>query len=176
MTPAALLQMQMQTVRNQFARTVQDLSAEQLSWQPNTHTNSIGFTLWHVLRTWDDYWPAMGAGDEMYEQEGWPQRFGFETKGRGVGGSGMGTGFTPEDVAVVKPPPDVLSAYLEALWTRTQFYLGTATDDSLAREFKIPWWPNVIATPARVLSHIIAHSLLHLGEAQYLKGSLPPTQ
>ena len=48
---------------------VQDLTVEELAWQPGSQSNSIGWTLWHMLRV-EDMWvqffaqrqPELGAG------------------------------------------------------------------------------------------------------------------
>ena len=107
MNSAALLKIQFERIEREFKGVLKDLTLEQLHWQPDLEANSIGFLLWHLLYTWDEYAALIENREELYEKEGWPQRFGYETKGRGVEGSGMGTGFSPEDVAIVLPQPSV---------------------------------------------------------------------
>ena len=169
MNSAALLKIQFERIEREFKLVLKYLSLEQIHWQPAPEANSLGFLLWHLLYTWDEYAALIENREELYEKEGWPQRFGYETKGRGVEGSGMGTGFSPEDVAIVRPQPEPLLDYLQALSRGTKAYLKTATDESLSVEVIVPWWPQP-ATAGRVLAHIIAHSYLHLGEAQYVRG------
>src|SRR5574341_583002 len=101
-----LLLTQFQRVCDEFAQAAKDLDTKQMNWQPMPGVNTIGFLLWHVLRTWDSYYAHIHRVVELYDQDHWAQRFGFDTKGKGVVGKdkeGMGTGFTAEDVAVVKP-------------------------------------------------------------------------
>ncbi len=167
-----LLALQFQSVRNQVTAAFKDLDAAQLNWSPRPDANTIGFLIWHALRTWDGYQSMLAGTTDLYESEDWPQRFGFDVQGRGVEGSGTGTGFTPEDVALVKPAPETLDQYLEALFNFTQRYLAIATDESLGQSFQVPWWPGPVPQ-ARVLSHILIHTLMHAGEAQYVRGLLP---
>jgi uncharacterized damage-inducible protein DinB len=170
MNSAALLKTQFETIERQFKLVLKDLSLEQLHWQPIPAANSIAFLLWHLLYTWDEYMSLIENREVLYEKEGWPQRFGFETKGLGVAGSGMGTGFTPEDVAIVRPRPEPLLDYLQVLTKEIKSYLKKATDESLSREATVPWWRPKTTTAGRVLAHIIAHSNFHLGETQYVRG------
>jgi uncharacterized damage-inducible protein DinB len=170
MNASELLLAQFQTLHDRFASTANGLSDDLISWRPTTDANSIGFLLWHVLRTWDVYLCFVDGAEELYEQENWPQRFGFDARGRGIAGGGMGTGFTADDVALVKAQPAPLIDYLEALLTRTTRPLRTASDESLAHHVEIPWWPQGPATIADVLSHIITHSYIHLGEVYYARG------
>jgi uncharacterized damage-inducible protein DinB len=142
---------------------------DQLQWRPAQTANTIGFILWHILRTWDGYLALILEKGEIYEEGEWQERFGFDTRGRGVEGSGMGTGFKPEDVAVVTPEVEVLNEYLKVLLKETISYLKNNDEASLGREMTVPWWG--FPTPvARVFSHIIGHSYFHLGEAQYIRG------
>ena len=171
MNAAQLLQHQLQGLHDEIVtHTLKGLTSKQANWQPNPKANNLAFCLWHALRVWDWDHFRMGGGAELYEADGWPQRFGFETKGKGWKGLGFGTDFTIEDIAGMPMQPDVLAAYADALRARTQQYLATVSDSELAHEFEHQWRPGVMLTPAQVLSHTIAHTYLHVGEAQYVKG------
>jgi hypothetical protein len=131
MSTTALLRSQLQNLHGEIGKTLKDLSAAQTNWQPNPKANNVGFVLWHALRVWDwDHW-RMGGGAELYEKN-WAAQFGFETKGKGWLGFGFGTDFTLEDVAGMTFQSDLLIAYADALWARTQAYLDQATDEILA--------------------------------------------
>jgi uncharacterized damage-inducible protein DinB len=168
MNAADMLRMQFQRLHDQFARTVNEVGVEEMDWRPKPDANSIGFLLWHVLRIWDGYLNFVDGAENLYEQGNWPERFGFDTIGRGIGG--IGTGFTADDVAIVIARSGPLIDYLEALQERTKRALSTATDDSLSHTVQIPWWPDGPSTVAAVLTHIQAHSYIHLGEAYCVRG------
>jgi hypothetical protein len=168
MNAADVLRMQFQRLHDQFARAVNEVSVKEMDWRLKPDANSIGFLLWHSLRIWDAYLCFVDGKEELYEKGNWPERFGFDTTGRGIGG--IGTGFTADDVAVVKARPGPLTDFLEALQERANRSLGTATDDSLSRSVQIPWWPQGPSTVAAVLTHIQAHTYIHLGEAYCVQG------
>jgi uncharacterized damage-inducible protein DinB len=172
MNTASLLTTQYGILQRQFTGTLKDLTLEQLQWQPVPEANSIGFLLWHILRTWDSYASLINNQDELYESDGWRERFGLDTRGRGVEGSDTGTEFAPEDVRIVKPQPETLLDYLRALSEQAERSLADANDENLSQEMIVPWWPEP-PTIARVHTHILAHSYIHLGEAQYLRGLIP---
>ena len=174
MNAAEVLRVQFERLHDQFARTVNEVSAAEMDWRPRPGVNSIGFLLWHALRTWDAYLCFVDGAAEVYGPGQWPERFGFDTTGRGIGG--IGTGFSADDVAVVKARPEPLLAYLGALHRRTNDALSRATEDSLARQVQIPWWPQGPSTVAVVLAHIQAHTYIHLGEGYCIRGlaSSPP--
>ncbi len=172
MNTSELLQIQFQTLQRHFNFTLKDLTLDQLFWQPNKDANSISFLLWHVLRAWDSYYSMLFNRPELYEADHWPQRFGFDVSDKGFDGISIGTGFSSEDVALVKAEPAVLVAYLEALFDQLQHFLQSATGEDLGKTFIVPWWPNP-STVAGVLSHIMTHGMEHIGQAQYVLGLLP---
>jgi hypothetical protein len=168
MNTAEVLRVQFQALHTQFARTVREVSVEDLDWRPRLGVNSIGFLLWHALRTWDAYLCFVDGAEELYAAGNWPERFGFDATGRGI--ADVGTGFTADDVAVVKARPGPLADYLESLQQRTIDSLARATDDDLSRAVQISWWPQGPSTAAAVLAHIQAHTYIHLGEAYCVRG------
>jgi uncharacterized damage-inducible protein DinB len=172
MNTSELLLLQYHTLQRHFNFTSQDLNDGQMNWKPSSDANSISFLLWHVLRTWDTYYSMLVSCPELYEAGHWPEKFGFDVSGRGIEGITIGTGFTSEDVTVVKAKPEVLAAYFDALFEVLSGYLESATEQDLGQEFIVPWWPNP-STVAGVLTHILTHGMEHIGQAQYVRGLLP---
>jgi uncharacterized damage-inducible protein DinB len=164
-----LFSYQFQRVQDYYFFTLKDIQPEKMQWQPVKNANTIGFLLWHILRTWDAYFAFVDGGEDLYEKLNLSQNFGFITSGKGVGGSGVGTGFTPEEAADVIPAPAQLTEYLAVLLERTREFLSQTSEKELGREVKVPWW-NAPSTVSGVLTHILVHSFMHLGEAQYVKG------
>jgi uncharacterized damage-inducible protein DinB len=159
-----VLKTEFEMIGRQLREVLKDLSPEQILHMPGGNNNSIGFLAWHILLAWDEYDTLIQKQDDLYRKDGWPEKFGFDVSGRGIEGSGMGTGFTPEDVALVRPQVETLLAYHAAVSRRTLDYIKNASQDELATQMVIPWWPNPVPV-ARVLIHIIGHSLIHIGEA-----------
>ncbi|HEX9615902.1 MAG TPA: DinB family protein, partial [Anaerolineales bacterium] len=55
MNSAALLKIQFERIEREFKLVLKYLSLEQIHWQPAPEANSLGFLLWHLLYTWDEY-------------------------------------------------------------------------------------------------------------------------
>jgi hypothetical protein len=159
-----VLKVEFEIIGRQLTEVLKGLSWEQITYMPNGKANSVGFLAWHTLLTWDGYDSVIQDQEEIYQSGGWQEKFGFDVSGRGVEGSGMGTGFTPEDVALVRPRIETLLEYHKVVSKRTLDYLKKATEKDLGREVTIPWWPNPVPA-ARVLIHVIGHSFIHIGEA-----------
>ena len=72
---------------------VDDLTAEELVWQPGAESNPIGWTLWHMLRV-EDMWVQFFAQrqTEIWERDGWHEKFGLPTRDNGFN-------HTPQQVA-----------------------------------------------------------------------------
>ena len=62
------------------------LAAEELAWQPAPDANSIGWILWHMVRV-EDMWIQFFAQfqTELWETEGWHEKFGLPTRDNGFG-------------------------------------------------------------------------------------------
>ncbi len=171
MNTSALLLLQYQTMQRHFIATLQDLTDEQMNWKPAGDANTISFLLWHVLRAWDSYYSMVFSRPEIYEIGAWSEKFGFDVSDKGFDGISIGTGFSTEDVSIVKAKPAVLVGYFNALFDVLSRTLDSATDQDLGQEFIVPWWPSP-STVAGVLSHVLTHGMEHIGQAQYVRGLL----
>lgn len=161
---------QLQNAHDHFVKTLDGLNAEQLKYRPSSNMHGIGFAVWHALRAWDDYYALITQTQSVYEQENWQEKFGFDSRGKGL--NDIGTGFSVEYIQGLNWQAETLNAFLESLWTHTRDDLKTMNDDVLLRFATVPWWNPSAVTFARVLSHIIAHTYVHIGEAEYVRGLL----
>ncbi len=161
---------QLQSAHDYMKRVLQGLDAEQLNYRPNDAAHGIGFAIWHALRTWDAYYARITERQSIYEKGNWAERFGFDVHGRGV--SDVGTGFTAQDIAAMQLKIEPLNGFLGSLWAHTRDDLNMLSDQVLLRSVTVPWWNPPTVTFARMLSHIVAHTYLHIGEADYIRGLL----
>jgi hypothetical protein len=164
MKATQVLKMQAEIIGRQLAEMVDGLSHEQIFLMPERPQNSLGFLAWHFLRVWDQFDSLILEQEDLYISGGWREKFGFDVNGLGIDGSGVGTGFTREEVALVRPQAETLLAYYAAVAERAFNYLENAADAELVREMVVPWWPNP-APVVQVLVHNIEHCLIHIGEA-----------
>ena len=77
-----------------LVEAVQDLTAEELTWQPGADANPMGWMLWHTIRV-EDMWIQffIQRQVELWERDGWHEKFGLPTRDNGR------FGHTPEQVA-----------------------------------------------------------------------------
>lgn len=145
-----------------LAEVVQDLTPEELAWRPGPEANTMGWTLWHMLRVEDMWVQFFTQGQlELWERDGWHQKFGLPTRDNGFG-------HTAEQVAAF-PALDLatLLQYGEAVRAGTLEYLrnlGPQDFESVPRERR----PDV--SVAAMFRQLMGELYQHLGQLAYLKG------
>ncbi|MCH7802076.1 MAG: DinB family protein [Chloroflexi bacterium] len=94
--------------RERLYRTIDDLTPDELVWQPNAEANPIGFIVWHVARIEDGWAHRFGTDtEEVWTRDGWHIKLGLPE-------SDHGAGYTPEQVASFHTPSlGDLKAYLD---------------------------------------------------------------
>ncbi|ASW92227.1 mycothiol transferase [Mycobacterium marseillense] len=157
-------------LRDAFTRLIEHvdeitrgLTEEVSAYRPTPDANSIAWLLWHSARVQDIQLADVAGVEQVWLRDGWVDRFGLDLpKGD------MGYGHSPDDVAKVKAPADLLSGYYHAVHQLTCDYIDGVTADELARVVDTNWDPPVTAS-ARLVS-IIDDCAQHLGQAAYVRG------
>jgi uncharacterized damage-inducible protein DinB len=141
---------------------VKDLTPEELAWRPGPEANHIGWILWHMVRV-EDFWIQFFIQRqlELWEREGWHQKFGLPTRDNGFG-------HTAEQVANF-PALDLneLLKYAEVVRAGTVAYLqGLKLEDFdvVPRERR----PDM--SVKNILIQLLGEVYQHLGHIAYLKG------
>lgn len=157
-------------LRDAFTRLIEHvdeitegLTEEVSSYRPTPDANSIAWLLWHSARVQDLQLADVAGVEQVWLRDGWVDRFGLD-----LPQGDMGYGHSPDDVAKVKAPADLLSGYYHAVHELTLEYLGGITTEELARVVDTNWDPPVTAS-ARLVS-IIDDCAQHLGQAAYVRG------
>ncbi|MQF48503.1 DinB family protein [SAR202 cluster bacterium AC-647-N09_OGT_505m] len=143
---------------------VEPLTTEQMLYRPTPEANSISFLLWHFSRSEDGTFHRISTIDgtpTVWERDGWYERFGLEE-------SRSGSGFTPDQVAALKPDKDSLVAYVESIRQSVNDGLSIMTDDDLDRPLN-PDNPR-LTVGRQIQSIVVGHGFFHLGEIRFLKG------
>ncbi|MDE2780441.1 MAG: DinB family protein [Chloroflexota bacterium] len=156
-----------------LVEAVEDLTPEELTWQPGADANPMGWMLWHTIRV-EDMWIQffIQRQVEIWERDGWHEKFGLPTRDNGFG-------HTPEQVAGF-PALDMqeLLRYGEAVRAGTLEHLrGLSPEDfdHVPREQR----PNL--SVGGVYRQLLGEFFQHQGQIAYLKGlkrgsgALPPT-
>ncbi len=138
------------------------LTTDELSWSPKPHSNTIAFLMWHLGRV-EDFWinRQLKQGKEIYETEGWYQRF-----GTAPGDSGIFFDI-PKLKAWPIPTLKLLQDYRAAVRKTTLDYLNTVTEQQLEepRDFGF-----MKGTNGWALSHLVSEVGEHSGQIGYIKG------
>jgi len=145
-----------------------------LIWRAGPEANTIGWTLWHMLRV-EDMWLQffIQRQPELWEREGWHEKFGLPTRDNGFGHS-------PEQVANF-PALDLanLLRYGAAVRSGTLDYLGGLAPE----DFDVaPRQQRPELTVGVLFRQVVGELYQHLGQIAYLKGlqrgfadAFPPT-
>ncbi len=138
------------------------LGPEELVWQPAADANSIGWILWHMVRV-EDMWVQFFAQfqTELWETEGWHEKFGLPTRDNGFG-------HTAEQVNNF--PALDLSEFLRyraAVRQATLAYLDTLTPEDMER---VPRERRPEMSLGAMFRQIIGEMYQHVGHIAYLRG------
>ncbi|MBI4498032.1 MAG: DinB family protein [Chloroflexi bacterium] len=150
-----------------------DLDEGQLRWRPAPQANHVGFLAWHALRIWDlnlGRMRGVSQDEEVWHTAGLRGQTGYDPRGVGTRGLGVGTGFTTTMVDRVPVGKDAISAYLEALHRATVAHLEGLTPADLERTTTNAAGATV--TGVQLVEGILRHTYQHLGEADYVRGLL----
>ena len=152
--------------RDGLLEVIDDLTPAELAWRPGSEANHIGWILWHMFRA-EDMWIQffIQGRNEIWERDGWHERFGLPTRDNGFG-------HTAEQVAGF-PTLDMqeLLGYAGAVREQTLEYLrglGPEDFDAVPRERR----PE---TSVGVVFRLLGGEFnQHQGQVAYLKGLQRP--
>ena len=146
---------------------VEDLTPEDLSWQPGPQSNPIGWTLWHMIRV-EDMWVQFFAQRqvELWERDGWHEKFGLPTRDNGFN-------HTPQQVADF-PPVDLglLLEYGDAVRSATLEFLRSRDEAGMEEMPRADrpdvWWHSF--SVGAMFRQLVGEFYQHLGQISYLRG------
>ena len=138
------------------------LGPDELAWQPAADANSIGWILWHMVRV-EDMWIQFFAQfqTELWETEGWHEKFGLPTRDNGFG-------HTAEQVNNF-PSVDLgeFLRYRASVRQATLAYLDMLTPDDMER---VPRERRPEMSLGAMFRQIIGEMYQHVGHIAYLRG------
>lgn len=146
-------------------RVLHGLTEDDLNWQPRPDCNSIGWLVWHLTRQQDAQISALTGENQLWIEQGWHTRFGREANPEDIG-----FGHTPEQLAAFESPDvETLVSYNRAVVERSKVYFQRLSAADLDRELDEPWFQPLPTVGARLIS-IMDDSILHAGQAAYVRG------
>jgi hypothetical protein len=151
----------------ELEEAVTGLTPEQLNYMPAPESNSIGWLIWHAIRSQDRANADLFGENQLWVSAGWHKKF-----NRPPDQKDTGYGHTPEQVkAFGAPDAQTLVDYARAVYERTKDYVNTRLSESdLEREVKSPTLGTTATVEHRLIMTI--NDLQHIGQAGYVRGLL----
>jgi len=141
------------------------LTQDDLDWQPKHDCNSIGWLVWHLTRQQDAQIASLIGGEQLWVTDRWYTKFGRQPEPDDVG-----FGHSPEQVSAFKSPESrTLLDYSRAVVERSKEYISSLSENDLDRELNEPWFQPLPTVGIRLVS-ILDDSVLHAGQAAYIRG------
>jgi hypothetical protein len=147
-------------------RSVEDLTIEELNHQPGPTAHSIGFDIWHVVRTADNVvFFVFDREQPVWLRGNFEERFGLPKVAQG-------TGMTDEEARALRfPEPAEFCEYIDATKDAVVTKLRGMTPEQLAEVTKVnPWGERTKAE--HVLQVLIAHGNGHVGRCSMARALL----
>jgi uncharacterized damage-inducible protein DinB len=150
-------------IRDAVYPAVSGLTKEELTFRPESESNSIAWLVWHLTRIQDDHVAALAGREQVWTANGWIDRFALP-----LDPSDTGYGHDADQVAAVVADSHALLDYYEEVHQQTIEFVGSLSDDALETVVDRNWDPPV-TLGARLVS-VIADDLQHVGQAAYIRG------
>jgi uncharacterized damage-inducible protein DinB len=145
--------------------TLKGLSAEDLDWQPQYDSNSIGWLAWHLIRVEDNHIANLMGEEQLWIKDGWHAKF-----NRAADSTDRGNGQTPAQVAEFKSPdPQTFIEYNKAVFERSKSYFLSLSESDLEREFDPGRNRPLVKVGWRLIT-ILEECLEHTGQMAYVRG------
>ena len=126
----------MDTYKRGIHASIDGLSPEALTFQPDPDANHIAVTIWHLARVMDGLYVhrmcALDADREVWFTDGWADKYKYDPRGKGSNKLGMLTGYSVEEMKAVPVMSlaDML-AYFDATHQKMVDFLNETTDEKL---------------------------------------------
>ena len=148
----------LERTRGGLLRSVDSLTPEQVAWRPCQTCNSIGSMVIHLGRVQDTWTHRIMGGQELWEIEGWAQRFGLPVEDRGWS-------YDKQSLQEKQPLAELL-AYYEATHRLLTKTIQELPEDRFTETPEHP----LNFTIEQVFGHLVIEENQHVGQIDYLKG------
>lgn len=158
---------------------VEDLTDDQMRWQPSPTAHPIAFNVWHLAR-WNDHLQAkipemtlelskkLGRGQQIWEAEALAEKWGLEadTLGSRQSGTGMDDGVAGN---LRLPHKEVLVDYLRRAFGAAEHAVDAIDEKDFAVKYRSPHvWEGERLVGLYVINYL-AHDDFHLGQIVCLR-------
>ena len=158
------IELRLDRVKQVTDRLMNDLTHEELGWQPNSEANSIGLIYFHMARAEDRFVQEFIQNkSRIWESEKWYEKLNMSAEDSG------GMGYTAEQVeAFVTPELEDMQAFAAAVREQSMTYLKDMTPEKFDEIIELPRFGSM--SVGNVWKIILNHLTQHTGEIGYLRG------
>ena len=151
----------------ELEQVLKGLTIDELNIQPTPQSNSIGWLVWHTIRSQDRMNADLFGEEQLWIREKWYARF-----NRKPDPKESGVGHSPEEAAAFRAPDtQIYIEYYQVVFGRTKKYITTRlSPQDLQREVFSPTLGTINTVEGRLIGTI--NNLQHIGQAGYVKGML----
>lgn len=152
----------------ELEKVVEGLTDDDLNRQPASECNSIGWLVWHAIRSLDRNLSSMMGEEQLWITGKWHARFDREPDPNETG-----FGHTTAQAKSFKSPgAEVITDYHQAIFNRVKLYINKKLDGKdLVREVYIPTL-KITRTVEQIIVAELWHTMHHVGQAGYVHGQI----
>lgn len=144
---------------------VSGLGEAQLAERIGPQANTVAWLVWHLAREQDAQIAELSGTDEVWVADGWADRFALP-----LDSSDNGYGNSPQQVAAVRAPAELLVGYAQAATAASIGYVSGLTDEQLDDVID-PGWDPPVTRGVRLVS-VLDDAIQHAGQAAFVRGVL----
>jgi len=158
-----IIRMCLDEYMEELRKALDDLTNEELRFQPAPESHHIDWTVWHMARVEDDWVTRFAQRkDTIWQTDGWHTKFGFPERDSGFG-------YTAEQVRdLPKFDLDQMLAYYDAVRVEALRLLDSMTPEGLDECPHPERRPGY--TVGKMFSHVIIEEAQHVGQVAYIRG------
>jgi hypothetical protein len=152
----------------ELEKVVEGLKEDDLNRQPAPDCNSIGWLVWHTIRSVDRNMSEIMGKEQLWITDKWHAKF-----GRNPDPDETGYGHTAEQAKNFKSPSvKVIMDYNKAIMKRVEGYINKGlTEADLPREYISPTFKDKRVVEGTIVGQFW-HGMHHVGQAGYVRGLL----
>jgi hypothetical protein len=151
---------------------IESIPEQVFGTRPASDANPANFVFFHVLRHWDRdinmHIRGQDATADAWHRHDLTDITGYNPEGKGFNGMGTGYGYTSTEVDEVPANKGALMQYHRILKAETDQVLDSLDGENIHTERVLPSGATI--TAASRLRHLIAHTFVHVGDIEYIKG------
>ncbi len=152
----------------EFENILDGLTLEDLHKRPAKDANTIGWLLWHTVRSLDRTVGDVILGEQFWIKDRWYEKF-----GRQPDPNETGWHHSFDEVEKFRVPDiETLREYQQAVVEVSIEYLEGLTEDELERECPASWATGTTVPAYRRIIGNINDCFQHVGQAAYVRGLL----